>query len=131
VVSGLTDEATTPFVGPSPNPVRALRRWREVSQPGPDDPLFRHVHAGGETILDDGLSPEGTGDVLTRLGERAGLDKRITGHSPRRGLVTESAHAGHDERQAEKHGWAPGSRVMRTYREDDDGFKENALHGVL
>ncbi|MGW1765008.1 hypothetical protein ACWCQL_13155 [Streptomyces sp. NPDC002073] len=24
-----------------------------------------------------------------------------------------------------------GSRVMRKYREDDDGFKENALHGVL
>ncbi|MFD0371139.1 tyrosine-type recombinase/integrase [Streptomyces sp. NPDC127114] len=112
--------------------VRALRRWREVSRPGPDDPLFRHVHSGGETVLDEGLSAEGIGDVLTRLGERAGLEKRLTGHSPRRGLVTESARAGNDERQAEKQGgWVPGSRVMRTYREDDDGFKENALHGVL
>ncbi|WP_327580055.1 MULTISPECIES: tyrosine-type recombinase/integrase [unclassified Streptomyces] len=113
-------------------PVRAVSRWREVSRPAPDDPLFRQLHSGGETILDNGLSPEGIGDVLTRLGERAGLEKRLTGHSPRRGLVTESARAGNDERQAEKQGgWVPGSRVMRKYREDDDGFKENALHGVL
>lgn len=28
-------------------------------------------------------------------------------------------------------GWAKGSKVMRCYREEDDGFKENALHGVL
>ncbi|MEU2718237.1 hypothetical protein [Streptomyces sp. NPDC007205] len=28
-------------------------------------------------------------------------------------------------------GWVPGSKVMRRYREADDGFKENALHGVL
>jgi hypothetical protein len=28
-------------------------------------------------------------------------------------------------------GVAPGSKVMRRYREEDDGFKENALHGVL
>jgi hypothetical protein len=28
-------------------------------------------------------------------------------------------------------GWAKGSKVMRRYREEDDGFTENALHGVL
>lgn len=67
-------------------PVRAVSRWREVSRPAPDDPLFRQLHSGGETILDNGLSPEGIGDVLTRLGERAGLEKRLTGHSPAGGL---------------------------------------------
>ncbi|MEU9286486.1 hypothetical protein AB0D57_17625 [Streptomyces sp. NPDC048275] len=34
--------------------------------------------------------------------------------------------------EAEKQGgWGKGSKVMRRYREDDDGFTENALHGVL
>ncbi|WP_369228777.1 hypothetical protein AB5J56_00145 [Streptomyces sp. R21] len=28
-------------------------------------------------------------------------------------------------------GWAPGSKVMRRYCEEDDGFRENALYGVL
>jgi hypothetical protein len=90
------------------------------------------AHSGGTTVLDEGLDAEGIDDVLTRLDERAGLEKLLTGHSPRRGLVTESARAGNDERQADKQGrWVPGSRVMRKYHEDDDGFKENALHGVL
>jgi integrase len=113
-------------------PVRAWRRWRTVSAPDPDDFAFRRIHSSGTGVMDDGLDPEAIGEALTRMGERAGLDKRLTGHSPRRGLVTESARAGHDDRQAEKQGgWAPGSKVMRKYREDDDGFTENALHGVL
>ncbi|WP_406278690.1 hypothetical protein OHT93_37705 [Streptomyces sp. NBC_00191] len=62
--------------------------------------------------MDQGLDAEAVGDVITRLAERAGLDIRPTGHSPRRGLVTES-------------------KVMRRCCEDDDGFTENALHGVL
>ncbi|MEU6261502.1 hypothetical protein [Streptomyces sp. NPDC047043] len=33
---------------------------------------------------------------------------------------------------AEKQGgWARRSKVMRGNREEDDGFTENALHGVL
>ncbi|MFB8395701.1 hypothetical protein [Streptomyces yangpuensis] len=86
------------------------------------------MHTNGTTVLDEGLSPEGIGDVLTRPGKRASLTKRLTGHSPRRGLVTEAARVGNDERQGR---WVPASRVMRGYREDDDGFNENALHGVL
>lgn len=40
--------------------------------------------------------------------------------------------AGNPDAVAEKQGgWAKGSKVMRRYREDDDGFTENALHGVL
>ena len=45
---------------------------------------------------------------------------------------TESARAGNPDAVMEKQGgWAKGSKVMRRYREDDDGFRENALHGVL
>ncbi|MFV8133193.1 tyrosine-type recombinase/integrase [Streptomyces syringium] len=115
-------------------PVRAYRRWKEASGIGddPDGFAYRRLNSRWHTVTDEGLSPEAIGDVITRLGERADLDIRPTGHSPRRGLVTESARAGNDDRQAEKQGgWAKGSKVMRRYREDDDGFKENALHGVL
>ncbi|MFC9227385.1 hypothetical protein ACFTZI_00045 [Streptomyces decoyicus] len=114
-------------------PIRAWRRWRVAADlTDPDGHALRRLHNRWATVMNAGLSSEAVGDVLTRLGARANLPIRPTGHSPRRGLVTESARAGNDDRQAEKQGgWAPGSTVMRRYREDDDGFRENALHGVL
>jgi hypothetical protein len=67
---------------------------------------------------------ETIGDVLTRIGARAELEIRPTGHSPRRGLVTESSRAGNPDAATERQGgWAPGSKVMRRCREADDGFK--------
>ncbi|MFF8431706.1 hypothetical protein ACF07Y_42575 [Streptomyces sp. NPDC016566] len=90
------------------------------------------LHNRWKTVLDSGLDPESVGDVLTRIGARAQLDIRPTGHSPRRGLGTESSRAGNPDAVAEKQGgWAPGSKVMRRYCEEDEAFKENALHGVL
>ncbi|MFE2749598.1 integrase [Streptomyces scopuliridis] len=115
-------------------PVRAWRRWREEAGLGtaPDGFAYRRLHSRHHTVMDQGLDAESVGDVITRLAERAGLDIRPTGHSPRRGLVTESSRAGNPDAVAEKQGgWAKGSKVMRRYREDDDGFTENALHGVL
>ncbi|WP_327328692.1 hypothetical protein OG735_41230 (plasmid) [Streptomyces sp. NBC_01210] len=119
---------------PSLCPVRAWRRWKQEAglDSAPDGFAFRQLHSRWKTVMEDGLEPESVGDVLTRIGEKAGLDIRPTGHSPRRGLVTESQRAGHDDRQAEKQGgWAKGSPVMRGYREDDDRWEENALIGVL
>ncbi|MET7887410.1 tyrosine-type recombinase/integrase [Streptomyces avermitilis] len=115
-------------------PVRAWRRWKaELGQDvDPDSFAFRAVHNRWKTVLKNRLDPVTIGDILTRIGARAGLDIRPTGHSPRRGLVTESSRAGNPDAVAERQGgWAPGSKVMRRYREEDDGFKENALHGVL
>ncbi|MFF5985489.1 integrase [Streptomyces olindensis] len=115
-------------------PVRAWRRWKaELGEDAdPDSFAFRAVHNRWKTILDSGLDPVTIGDILTRIAARAQLDIRPTGHSPRRGLVTESSRAGNPDAVAERQGgWAPGSKVMRRYREEDDGFKENALHGVL
>lgn len=115
-------------------PVRAWRRWKQElgDDVDPDSFAFRAVHNRWKTVLDSGLAPESVGDVLTRIGARAKLDIRPTGHSPRRGLVTESSRAGNPDAVAEKQGgWAKGSKVMRRHQEEDDGFKENALHGVL
>lgn len=115
-------------------PVRAWRRWRDEAglDAAPDGFAYRRLHSRHHTVMDTGLDAEAIGDVITRLAERAKLDIRPTGHSPRRGLVTESSRAGNPDAVAEKQGgWAKGSKVMRRYREDDDGFAENALHGVL
>ncbi|WP_327135890.1 tyrosine-type recombinase/integrase (plasmid) [Streptomyces sp. NBC_01343] len=115
-------------------PVRAWRRWKEEARldDDPDGFAFRRLHNRWGTVLRGGLDAETVGDILTRIGARADLDIRPTGHSPRRGLVTESARAGNPDAVAERQGgWAKGSKVMRGYREADDGFKENALHGVL
>jgi hypothetical protein len=63
---------------------------------------------------DGGLDPETVRDVLTRIGNRAGLEIRLTGHSPRHSLVAESSRAGNpDHAMAQQGGWAPGSKVMR------------------
>ncbi|MEV5803271.1 tyrosine-type recombinase/integrase [Streptomyces collinus] len=115
-------------------PVRTWRRWKQElgEDVDPDSFAFRAVHNRWKTVLAGGLDPVTIGDILTRISARAGLDIRPTGHSPRRGLVTESSRAGNPDSVAERQGgWAPGSEVMRRYREADDGFKENALHGVL
>jgi hypothetical protein len=115
-------------------PVRAWRRWKQElgEDVDPDSFAFRRLHNRWHTVMAAGLSPEAIGDVLTRIGARAQLDIRPTGHSPRRGLVTESSRAGNPDAVAEKQGgWAKGSKVMRGYREEDDGFRENAPHGVL
>ncbi|WP_341485500.1 tyrosine-type recombinase/integrase (plasmid) [Streptomyces sp. GD-15H] len=115
-------------------PVRAWRRWKQElgEDVDPDSFAFRAVHNRWKTILPSGLDPVTIGDILTRIGLRAGLDIRPTGHSPRRGLVTESSRAGNPDAVMERQGgWAPGSTVMRRYREEDEAFKENALHGVL
>lgn len=117
-------------------PVRSWRAYREASGIGedPDGFAYRRLHPRWNTVYKDGsgLSPEAVGDVITRCGDLAGVDLRFTGHSPRRGLVTESQRAGHDDHVAEKQGgWAKGSKVMRSYREDDDGWEENALIGVM
>lgn len=83
-------------------------------------------------MLQGGLDPESVGDILTRIGDRAQLDIRPTGPSPRRGMVTESSRAGEPRRPLGTTGrMGPGSKVMRRYREEDEAFKENALHGVL
>ncbi|MFE5847692.1 integrase [Streptomyces niveus] len=115
-------------------PVRAWRRWKAELGPGadPDTFAYRSLHNRWATVLDRGLDAESVGDILERIGARADLDIRVTGHSPRRGLVTESSRAGNPDAVMEKQGgWAPGSKVMRRYREEDEAFKENALHGVL
>ncbi|MFE9387073.1 tyrosine-type recombinase/integrase [Streptomyces sp. NPDC007025] len=114
-------------------PVRNLKAWREIrGWDDPDDFLFKPLHPRWHTVLDGGLSPEAIGDVITRLGARAKLPYRPTGHSPRREAATSSHRAGNDRKViAKQGGWSDNSTALESYFEIDDGWENNAMNGVL
>ncbi|MGW5464882.1 hypothetical protein [Streptomyces sp. NPDC003996] len=96
---------------PSICPVRAWQAWKEAAGlTDPDGYAWRRLHNRWHTVLEGGLQPTTIGDVVTRAGERAGIEIRFTGHSPRRGLATSSRLKGHDQIViAKQGGWAPHS----------------------
>ncbi|MFJ2922851.1 integrase [Streptomyces sp. NPDC087307] len=114
-------------------PVRAWTAWKEAARlDDPDGPAFRRLHPRWHTVMKSGLQPESVGDVVTRAGERAGIEIRFTGHSPRRGLATSARLKGHDQIViAKQGGWAPHSKVLAGYLEIVDQWEDNALIGVL
>ncbi|MEV0137921.1 integrase [Streptomyces globisporus] len=118
---------------PSICPVRAWQAWREAADlTDPDGYAWRRLHSRWHTVMKSGLQPESIGDIVTRAGERAGIDIRFTGHSPRRGLATSSRMKGHDQIViAKQGGWAPHSKVLAGYLEVVDQWEDNALLGVL
>lgn len=73
-------------------PVQALKDWLEESglRTGP---LFRKVDAGG-TLGGSGLRSNSIAPLMQRVFERAGLSKRVSTHSMRRGFATWAAEAG-------------------------------------
>ncbi|WP_107475784.1 integrase [Streptomyces sp. Sge12] len=118
---------------PSVCPVRTWQAWKDAAAlDDPDSPAWLRLHSRRHTVQEGGLSPEGIGDVITRAGERAGIEIRFTGHSPRRGLATSSRLKGHDQIViAKQGGWAPHSKVLAGYLEVVDQWEDNALLGVL
>lgn len=114
-------------------PVRAWQAWKEAADlTDPDGYAWRRLHNRWHTVLQGGLQPAAIGDVVTRAGQRAGIDIRFTGHSPRRGLATSSRLNGHDQIViAKQGGWAPHSKVLAGYLEVVDQWEDNALLGVL
>ncbi len=115
-------------------PVRTYRTWRQASgtHREPDNYAFRRLNARWHTLTPHGLSPEAVGDIIARISARADLGVQHTGHSPRRGLATESRRAGNDARViAEQGGWRPHSRVLAEYLAIVDRWEDNALAGVM
>ncbi|MER6372599.1 hypothetical protein ABT255_30290 [Streptomyces mirabilis] len=107
-------------------PVRACRRGKdELGQDvAPDSFVFRAVHNRWKTVLSGGFDPVTVGDIRTRIGARAQLDIRPTRHSPRRGLVIESARVGNPDACMEKQaGWAPAPRSCAATARETDGCR--------
>jgi len=119
VPSGQSDETC---------PVLAWRAWVEASGVT-DGPAFRGIDRHGR--IGGRMSPRAVGDVITRVGERAGLERRITGHSLRSGLATAARRAGHDHVTiARQGGWSETSSSLYGYIRTVDKWTDNALKGI-
>ncbi|MGW2038700.1 integrase [Streptomyces virginiae] len=117
-------------------PVRNWDAWKTAVEEltgepvDPDEFAFRRIHAKGKSLMAGGITPEAVGDVITRCGEIAGLDIRLTGHSPRRGFATEAVKKGKEREAKRQGGWSKTSRAFEEYVEEAGIFEENALHGI-
>lgn len=110
-------------------PVLAWRRWQQRAAIV-TGAAFRRVDQHGN--LGGRMSGEAVAAVLTRAGERAGLDHRLIGHSPRRGLATEGRRKGKSiEKIADQGGWSRTSPVLHGYIADVDKWTDNVLRGLL
>ncbi|HZR48930.1 MAG TPA: site-specific integrase [Streptosporangiaceae bacterium] len=113
-------------------PVRAWRAWVEAAGlDDPDGPAFRRVDRHGRLL--GGLSGQAAGEVVTRAGERAGVEARLTGHSVRAGLATAARKAGKDRKAiAATTGHVPNSAVLDRYIRSVDRWDgdDNALIGI-
>lgn len=109
-------------------PVVAWRRWQQTSGIT-DGPAFRHVDRHGK--VRGRLSPAACSDIVTRAGQRAGLDLRLTGHSLRAGFATAATRAKKDPHDiAAQAGWAPGSEAMHRYIRAVKVWDDNVLAGI-
>ncbi|MFD4972792.1 hypothetical protein [Streptomyces sp. NPDC058424] len=107
--------------------------WKaEAGLSDSDDFAYKPLHNRWHTVMDGGLDPETSGDVITRLGKWAELSFRTTGHSLRRGLATSSKRDVNERKViARPGGWVENSAAMEGYFEDGDGWEENAVVKVL
>lgn len=116
---------------PQTCPVRAWQAWRTAAALEDDSPAFRAVDRHGR--IGGALSGQAAGDVVTRAGERAGAETKLTGHSPRAGLATEARRAGKDRKAiAATTGHVPNSAVLDGYIRSVDRWDgdDNALIGI-
>lgn len=123
-----------PPVGPMMCPARAWEAWRDAAELTATDPAFLPLTKWGTVRPSRApMSPAAAGAVVTRRGEAAGIEARLTGHGLRRGLATESRRAGHDrESIARQGGWSPGSRDLSGYIDLVDQWgADNATTGIL
>jgi len=119
---------------PATCPVRAWRAWQQAKRnAGVVDggPAFLRIDRHGRVL--GALSGQAVGSILTRAGERAGLDVRLTGHSGRAGLATEARRAGKDRKAiSNTTGHVDGSAALERYFRTTDQWTEsdNALIGI-
>lgn len=120
-------------------PVCAWLKWQRAADLEPETPAFRRMHRTG-SVTRAGLSPQSIGKIITDAGIRVGYGvdrdltqicsdcpedevqiKKLTGHSMRRGLITEAHRAGNDQKTVSTvSGHTEGSRAYQEYVDDED-----------
>lgn len=113
-------------------PVRAFLIYTEAAElDDPDDFLYKALHWRTLKPLPGGLHPKSIGAIVTKCSEDAGCGVRHTGHSARRGVITEAARKGTDRKViARQSGHRPGSPTMEGYIEEGERWETNALIGI-
>ena len=108
-------------------PVRALRRWT-AARARSDGPMFVRLDRAGDGQR---LSSRSVALVVKRRAEQAGLDPVLfSGHSLRRGFVSETARGGASEADIARTTGHRSIKVLRGYVEQATMF-ENAAGRVL
>lgn len=126
--SGFRDVAIPFGSHPATCPVRAWRKWAEMSGIT-DGAAFRRINRHGQLL--GGMSGQAVGEAINRAAARAGLEINYTGHSARSGLATEARRAGHDAKTiAMQGGWSPNSAVLHGYMRVVDQWSDNAVAGI-
>jgi len=117
---------------PSTCPVRAWLVYADAAcLDDPDDFAFKALHWRTLQPLAGGLHPKSIGALVTKCSKDADCGVKHTGHSARRGLVTEAARKGIDRKViAHQTGHVPGSRTMEQYVEVGNPWERNALIGI-
>lgn len=112
-------------------PVLAWTRWRDSFSHGVDAPAFPRMDRHGN-VYPTAISAESVGDRVVELARRAGLEVRMTGHSMRRGHASTARRRGADNTSIERSGgWAPGSRALGVYLEEEDRWSQTAASGLM
>lgn len=109
-------------------PVAAWETWAQEADLH-DGAAFRGIHRSGKVLRR--LHPNSIGEIVTRIAIEAEIPTRLTGHSARAGMATESRKAGHDKVTiADQGGWARNSAALEGYFREVDRWANNPLKGL-
>lgn len=100
-------------------PIHALEEWLRVSEIT-SGPVFRPIEKYGH-LLDARLSPHSVCNII-----KLRFGAEYSGHSPRRGLVTEEARRGISPYQIAKHSRHADFNVMIGYVEQEQAFETSS-----
>lgn len=110
-------------------PVRLLDEWLRASRIT-EGALFRSVTKGGK--IGKKISDTAIYYLIRDVAEKAGFDKtEFGGHSLRRGLVTQLADDGVEERNIMRHTGHTSPITVRRYIEEVDEKKKSPTKGIL
>lgn len=125
-----------PFVDSDLCPVRALRKWLDISRIA-EGAIFRRLGKGGRGKLIvykvfDGLSPKSISLIIKSIAQDAGYDpSQYSAHSLRAGLATAAATAGMAEWQIMKITRHRSEKMVREYIRDGSLFRDHPAKLLL
>lgn len=122
-------------------PVTNLKKWMFAAKGAVDSPFVFHKVTHKDNIVkaeddkgnDKPMDSKSIVIILKNILKNAGIEnaKLFSGHSPRRGFVTDAYNAKASTRAIQKQGGWSSERMLNTYIEEDSVFTQNASASVL